>query len=343
MKSFVLTIEYELFFGSDSGTVENSMVRPMRKLLNILSRHGMKCTVFWDVMHYVKLCQLSKEAPALSIDRDLIEKQIHYILALGHDVQMHLHPHWLDTTWDGSHWSFNYQRYTIQKLSTQPNVNDPNTLMGCITLCRQTLEQVCRKVDPSYRVKAFRAGSNSVVPFSALAEALEKNGIYIDSSAAYGMVRQKSFAPYDFSKMSQQLFYRFNESPLDNDHEGKFYEFPVETIKMPFIIRYYLDQVKRIKYIYPGRYGDGLGLGTKMAKEEWQMRDFITPKYIKLSPEESFPEEWNYLLSKSRNNGVMVLQPKNMSPFTYSMISKSIEAKQIKFISLDQRLKELGI
>lgn len=341
MKTIVLTVEYELFFGSDSGTVENSMIRPMRKLITILNRHQMKCTIFWDVMHYIRLCQLAKDNPALTIDKELIEKQIHYLIAWGHDVQMHLHPHWLDATWDGNKWKFSYERYTLHQLSTTLDASDMNTLLGCVTACRQAMEQVCRGVDPNYSVKAFRAGSNSIIPFETLANALAQNNILVDSSTAYGMTRYKSFAPYDFSKMSKQLYFRFEQSPMETRNEGPFIEFPVETVKVPFIKRFTLNQIRRIKYIYPGRYGDGNGLGESHIPDEISFRDLFRPRYVKLSPEDSFPEEFQYLLSKSRNNAIMKLQPKNMSPFTHSILSKTIENKQLKFISLAQRLAEI--
>jgi hypothetical protein len=99
MKQLILTVDYELFFGDDAGTVENCMIRPVKRMMEVLDVYGGKMTGFWDILHVYRLKQLENEVDDLRFDRELIEKQIHALLVEGHDVQMHIHPHWLDALW----------------------------------------------------------------------------------------------------------------------------------------------------------------------------------------------------------------------------------------------------
>ncbi|MFT3737281.1 MAG: hypothetical protein QM786_00825 [Breznakibacter sp.] len=343
MKTFVLTVELELFFGSDSGTVENSLVRPMRKLLDIIQSREMKITVFWDVMHYYRLCQLAPEVPDLALDKELIENQIRQLVEQGHDIQMHLHPHWLDASWDGYKWIFDYKRYTIQSLEKREDPTDPNTILGCVTVARQTIENLCKEVDPSYKLRAFRAGSNSTIPFDTLGEALRNNHIFIDSSAAKGLLRSNSLAPVDYTWMPDIQYYPFGESPIMFDSNGEFWEFPIETVPFPFYTRFFFGFLEKFKYFDSGRYGDGRGLGEKYAKPKKGLLQYFRTKNRKLTPEECLPEEWTYMLAKARDLSVAVLQPKNMGPLSFSMLEESIEKEQISFISLKQRIEQLGI
>lgn len=343
MKTIVLTLELELFFGSDSGTVENSMIRPVRKLLELVSKHNMKFTVFWDVMHYVRICQLANGAPDLELDKELIENEIKSLLEKGHDIQMHIHPHWLDSNWDGTKWIFDYSRYKIQDLSNRPDPNDPNTILGCITLARTTIEKVCREVVSNYKVTCFRAGSNSTIPFADLGHALKENNIFIDSSAVKGIERSASFAPINYTWMPDILYYPFNDSPLDFDSNGVFWEFPIETIAISPFRQLYFNLINRLKYVYTGRYGDGKGLGEHYTAPKPHLAKYFKESFSKFTPEDSFPEEWYYYLDKARDMSIAVIQPKNMSPLSFKMIEDSLESNKLRFISLKQRLNELGI
>jgi hypothetical protein len=343
MKTIVLTLELELFFGSDSGTVENSMIRPVRKLLELVAKHKMKFTVFWDVMHYIRICQLANDTPDLQLDKELIENEIKHLLKEGHDIQMHIHPHWLDSTWDGHKWVFDYTRYKIQDLSDSPNPDDINTILGCITIARKTVEKVCREVIHNYHVTSFRAGSNSTIPFEALGQALLENQILIDSSAVKGIERLVSFAPIDYTWMPEIQYYPFKNSPLVFDSNGQFWEFPIETIAIGPARRLYLNMVNRMKYVYTGRYGDGKGIGTEFRKPKRRLTDLLKVTYAKFTPEDSFPEEWNYFLKKARDMSICVIQPKNMSPLSFKLIEDGLESGSIRFISLKQRLDQLGI
>ena len=100
-KDLILTIDYEVFLGDETGNLREVLIEPTYQLMEILRLNGSKMTVFWDIMHYDALCRLSKEYPRLKEEQLLIEQQIKDLVAEGHDVQMHIHPHWLDAKYNG--------------------------------------------------------------------------------------------------------------------------------------------------------------------------------------------------------------------------------------------------
>ena len=238
MKQLILTVDYELFFGDDAGTVENCMIRPVKRLMEVLEVYGGKMTVFWDILHFYRLKQLEDEVDDLRFDRELIQKQIQELLIHGHDVQMHIHPHWLDARWENRKWRFTYERFAIHRLWDNGDAENIETIMGCITQSRLLMEEVCQAVMPHYKVRVFRAGGYRVEPFERLAEALSSNNIKVDASAAFGMKSYETQFSFDFSHLPAYLYYRFDSSVLRHSLEGSFWEFPKETIKVPWYMRF---------------------------------------------------------------------------------------------------------
>src|ERR1035437_8742803 len=126
MKEIILTIDYELFLGEKTGTVKKCMIEPTAKLISFLKKNNSKMTVFWDILHYYLLLQYEKNFPELKDDRLLIEKQILDLAKNGHDIQLHLHPHWLDAQYENGRWIFQYGRFRLNKLKNEDKKDDIN-------------------------------------------------------------------------------------------------------------------------------------------------------------------------------------------------------------------------
>ena len=139
MKEIVLTIDYELFLGKETGTVRECMIEPTKKLASILDKNESKMTIFWDILHYYRLLELEKIYSELSQDRLLIEEQILDLARRGHDIQLHLHPFWFDAKYENSKWNFNYTRFKLHSLSHENNPNDINTIIGCFSISKRLM------------------------------------------------------------------------------------------------------------------------------------------------------------------------------------------------------------
>ena len=92
MKKVFLTFDYELFFGKDSGSLDNSLLKPTDLLLDSLKENQALATFYVDTMYIERLNSLGK----LKDDYKKVKRQIQRMLRDGHRVELHLHPHWND-------------------------------------------------------------------------------------------------------------------------------------------------------------------------------------------------------------------------------------------------------
>jgi len=114
-----ITLDYELFFAEHSGSVEKSIIEPTEKLLESVEKCMVKFCFFVDAGYLVRLKKYKDNFPQLQKDYDLITTQIKMLHDNGHDIQLHIHPHWEDTTYADNQWHMDTTRYRIHKFSLQ--------------------------------------------------------------------------------------------------------------------------------------------------------------------------------------------------------------------------------
>ena len=104
----ILTFDYEIYFGKESGTIEKCMIEPTEVLLNKLNFYNIKGIFFIDILFYIKMLSYSE----LTEKAKLMKEQIKKMVESGHRVELHLHPHWLDAEYKNKKWIFkSYKRY----------------------------------------------------------------------------------------------------------------------------------------------------------------------------------------------------------------------------------------
>ena len=84
-----LTFDYELFLGTPNGGIEDCLLSPTRKIIDVLSFQNVTGTFYVDFAYLFYLQQ------SRSIELDLIRKQLKALRKHGHSIQLHLHPHWI--------------------------------------------------------------------------------------------------------------------------------------------------------------------------------------------------------------------------------------------------------
>jgi len=221
MPKIVLTFDYELFLGKDSGTLENCLLKPVKKILDLFS-HYRACGIFFIDATY--LLTLKKyQHPSLS----LCGEQIKEIAAAGCDIGLHLHPQWLDACPAGDRWKFSsLEKYDIHSL-------DESQILGLFEQGLDILYHYISPVRPNYRIKSFRAGGWLINPFEKISTAFRKFGIEIDSSVLPGVKKNIGKWQYDFrSAPKDLLLWRFSRNPLLPQENGEFLELPVTTGKI---------------------------------------------------------------------------------------------------------------
>lgn len=194
-------------------------------------------TVFWDVLHYYRVCQLSIKHAELLNHKTLIENQIKEMIMNGQYIQLHLHPHCFDTVYRDGSWIPDYKRFSLHKLSTVNDEDDINTITGCVSQMKMFLENLICPIKPDYRVTAFRAGGYLIEPFTMLRVVFAELGITIDSSVCSGAFSSVKDYSYDFRGYPKLLKYNFSENPLIVENNVFFTEYSIYTLKLPMWFR----------------------------------------------------------------------------------------------------------
>ena len=91
--NILLTLDYELYFGSQTGTVEQSMIKATDKLLSVLNVYNVKAVFFVDIGFLKRLKKIKSKEPKLEEDYLLLTNHLNHLSKEGHDLQLHIHPH----------------------------------------------------------------------------------------------------------------------------------------------------------------------------------------------------------------------------------------------------------
>jgi len=244
MSKAVLTFDYELFLGDDTGTAECSILQPTAAILKLLKKYNAKAIFFVDATYLLVLKKYNSK------DFISISKQLREIMASNSSVELHLHPQWLDAVPNGERWSFkSFEHYRLHSLHKER--------IG--TLFKEgvsVLEDITGK-----KVQAFRAGGWSITPFQVLKDAFIENGIVLDMSVCPGFYKDAlPMHYYDFRKAPGQAYYRFSDDVCSIDSNGMFLEIPVTTYEMSGVDLAINTIFKRFKN--DPIYGDGKGLAS---------------------------------------------------------------------------------
>lgn len=322
------------------------MVEPTYKLAEILEINDSKMTVFWDILHYYRLIELENDYHEIKNDRKLIDEQISFLISKGHDIQLHLHPHWLDAVYKDDEWKFIYDRFNLHALSEEESAEKIETILGCITISKQLMEKVIRKHIPGYNVTTFRAGGYLIEPFLKLKKAFEQNNIFVDSSVLPGMAYDNPVNKYDFRNYPSKNYYRFENEPSQFSKKGKFVELPVTTLSIPIYKNLLFTLIRRLKYpdLESGRMGTGSDESVNEGENSNMKKIFgllTKPKQTAFTTDGNFSERFNYMIRKVYNNSTMILHPKLLNQHTLSLIKKKLAKNYIKFISINNYMRDI--
>ena len=169
-----ITDDFELK-GEGLGSVYELQYKPSLSFMNLLDDHGIKASFFLETMQQRSFLNYSKKNKSIKNESSLWEKTVKTIIDKKVDIQLHIHPQWFRSRYDGKYWELD-KRWDITKYKTE---EIDEIITGSVSL----LEEKFGK-----KVVAFRAGSWAAGPPSkTLLKTLEKNRIKIDSSVVYGV------------------------------------------------------------------------------------------------------------------------------------------------------------
>jgi peptidoglycan/xylan/chitin deacetylase (PgdA/CDA1 family) len=241
-KNAIITFDYEVFLGRETGTTENCVIHPTESILKVLRENNAKAIFFVDAAWLLFI----KEN--FSDDFDLVSGQLKSVIESGSSVELHLHPQWISAYKKADQITLNsLQHYKLHLLSSE-EIND--LFKRSIDLLQSITDQ---------KIRCFRAGGWCIEPFAPLKPTFDSFNIKYDFSIVPGMfIREGKAYDFDHSGAPELPFYRFNEDILNPDSDGHYYEFPVTTFKSnPF---YRVVNKILLKFKRDAIFGDGIGL-----------------------------------------------------------------------------------
>lgn len=307
-----LTFDYELFFGPQTGTVEKCMLEPAEKLMQIAGKKA-KLVFFVDVGFLIRAEFFSQTYQELSKNVNAVRFQIKRMVDLGHDVQLHIHPHWEKSVYQDGKWKINAEgAYKLDDFTD-------GEIVDIVTRYKSYLDELV-----GYKTIAFRAGGWCIQPFERLKKIFLELGIRFDSSVIPGMKYETEHYRFDFSAISDNEPYFFSSDVNTKVADGEFVEYPISSWIYPPSFYWKLYTLGRLFPTEHKMVGDGSFIpqpGRKRSGLSKKTRHHISCdgyySSVLTNALRTFERE-------ERNNLVVIGHPKGMTKFSFKKLDEFI-------------------
>ena len=242
---FILTFDYETY-GNGAGDFFEKVIKPTELFLKICHDYDIKATIFFEILEYLKIKQGWESGNKMGYVNNpakAIEEQILYAHNSGHDIQLHLHPQWINAVYDDG-WKVDNSLWRLPDVAKS---NCGYTLYELIRLGKDTIREVLR--DPNYSCNVLRAGGFNIYPSQEICFALRDNGFRADSSVCVGR-SANDLSRYDYSMIDERIPYWFARDDdlliqeIEYKEKNSILEIPVFAQN---ILQYRLIDLQRLK------------------------------------------------------------------------------------------------
>jgi len=189
-----LTHDWELR-GDGSGDIEQVQFAPLRRLLEIYAKAGVRTTILPDVMQQIAFRRGEGKHPKLKPLADSWDEHAKEAYLQGHDIQLHLHSQWSDAKYESGRWELRGDWSLLNY--------DRDQAAAMLGECKNYLDLLLRSVEPEYRCVAFRASALAVAPSAHLLSSLAGLGIQIDVSVAAGAYLDNEILQLDYRQCEE--------------------------------------------------------------------------------------------------------------------------------------------
>lgn len=251
--------DYEVFLGGNYKTEKEVLVDSTNKVLDTCNNIGIPMTLFCDVLCLLRYKELGYNDFPLAVEYQLKEA-----LLKGHDIQAHIHPHWLNTDiqYDNkgaSNYSFDFSQFLLGNLIPENDKQYEDYITEIFNKTKNYLTDLLITIDKSYKCIAYRAGGYGIQPRTeSIISALKKSGFSIDSSVVPGMIMTSNVNKINFQNVPNKANYYLSSSQgLDKTAGSGIFECPVLTCNnahillfkflMRRIIKKFFDKKKPIR------------------------------------------------------------------------------------------------
>ena len=314
-----ITLDFELFLGFNSGSVQRSLVEPMNHFISILNNYGVKATLFVDAAYLYMLRKLKDSNAKLKEDEYIVTKLISDLSDKGHDIQLHIHPQWFFSSYSNNNWQLDFSHYKLSDMSQ-------DELCYFFSSSKKILQDVASK-----KICGFRAGGYTLSTLNNYSTFMYKNGIYIDSSVLTGAYKKTSAQYYDYRKAPQKGLYRFSSNVIEEDTNGQLIELPITTERLSSFN--YMKKKRELarQYEKSTPWGDGVGIGQSVNPIVSVVRKLARLPYPCVLPASIDGVMSEYLIDLYNRNAIannvftIIGHPKSFSPTSLQNMEKFIK------------------
>ncbi|MCB9094333.1 MAG: hypothetical protein H6621_04610 [Halobacteriovoraceae bacterium] len=238
--NMLFSTDYELFFGSNDISEKEILIDTTDSLMRACENLEIPLTLFCDITSVWRYKDFNlNEYP------ELVKNQCIDAIKRGHDVQTHIHPHWLNAVFENDQWNYSTEDFLLGNLGKN-DLECFEIVKECFTRAKNDFEDWIKPIAPDYECIAYRAGGYGLQPREkVLLRALKESGYLIDSSVNPGMKMMSDNNKIDFTNVvSKYNYYISEKSGLTNEDSEGIFEVPICSTKMPLSFFVY-EFVKR--------------------------------------------------------------------------------------------------
>jgi hypothetical protein len=217
-----LTFDYEVFLGRNLAGYDDVLFEPTRQLLMSLGRRQAKATFFADV------CSVWAHQRINQADYpDKFGRQLRDAIHAGHDVQLHVHPHWEYATFHDGMWTPNPQKMILNQF-----IEDGTRPLGAILADGiHYLNHLLQPIRENYQCNCFRAPGLALQPReSEILASLLEAGIRLDSSIAKGYHLKTDYMRLNYDNCPTVANWRVNpDTGIRKEARAGIWEVPIVT------------------------------------------------------------------------------------------------------------------
>jgi len=329
---FILGLDYELFLGARPGSVERCLLEPTDLIAGVMEKHGFRFTLFVDATYLLQLQKYAGIYAKFAADLANIGGHLRRLVKKGHDVQLHIHPHWEDCTFDGAEWHPRTERYRLHDFmgpEVRRIIHESKALLTDLAGCD---------------IFAFRAGGWCLQPFTQIAQALHDEGIWLDSTVFTGGQSKDRQRWYDFTSAPDRSCWRFRADPNIEDADGDFVEVPISAHRLSPLFFWGMALRKKLGGVRHKPFGDG-GLMQADGRYYWHRLTQSTLNAVSMDGAKADMLEAAYRSHKGKGATILnvIGHPKSLTRYALTRLDEFLSRHNDLETATFSQLSGLGL
>lgn len=229
MAKLLLTFDYEPFFNDGELNLLRCLIEPTQQILKCLTSRSRN--IFFVDATFLLFLRNNK----MHEEYNLISQQVEEIANLGHEIGLHIHPHWLDAKLIN-----NSVQHVFDKFALIDCSNDRNEIL---TDSHQILHDMVRGI----KITSFRAGGLILSGWGSFEETLWKLGIKEDHSVVPGYRGKNAGKLIDYSDACLSEPDKLRKFLVDEKVTTPIVEYPITCYRKTTLMKF-ADLILRQKF-----------------------------------------------------------------------------------------------